>query len=295
MKTDTHTHFPAANTATFNLVIVHGMQEHAARYHEFATFISQQGGNVIVFDLPGHGASGHDPNQLGSFGPEGLHSVFAQIAQHFERFDNGLPNVLFGHSMGSAIALRYAQLHPHLQHLILCGVPYRSSRFFNLAYHTAVIEKRIKGPNKESMLCSQTAKFNDCFAPNRTAYDWLSLNPHNVDAYVADPHCGYPISISYFEDMLNLMRMAFAPQELSKIGTDLPILMLWGEQDPCTSFGKSSTRLMNVLRQQGHSQLTAHHYPQLRNEILNEDARQAVFDDIIHSIQHTLMAQASEQ
>ena len=77
MKTDTHTHFPAANTATFNLVIVHGMQEHAARYHEFATFISQQGGNVIVFDLPGHGASGHDPNQVGSFGPEGLHSVFA--------------------------------------------------------------------------------------------------------------------------------------------------------------------------------------------------------------------------
>ena len=122
---------------------------------------------MIVFDLPGHGASGHDPKQLGNFGSEGLDSVHASIAQHFQRFDNTLPNVLFGHSMGSAIALRYAQLHPHLQHLILCGVPYRSARLFQLAYHTAVIEKRIKGPNKESMLCSQTAKFNDCFAPNR--------------------------------------------------------------------------------------------------------------------------------
>ena len=138
MKTDTHTLYPATHHATFNVVIVHGMQEHAARYHEFATFLSQHGGNVIVFDLPGHGASGHDPKQLGNFGSEGLDSVHASIAQHFQRFDNTLPNVLFGHSMGSAIALRYAQLHPHLQHLILCGVPYRSARLFQLAYHTAV-------------------------------------------------------------------------------------------------------------------------------------------------------------
>ena len=289
MKTDSHTLYPATHHATFNVVIVHGMQEHAARYHEFATFLSQQGGNVIVFDLPGHGASGHDPKQLGNFGSEGLDSVHASIAQHFQRFDNTLPNVLFGHSMGSAIALRYAQLHPHLQHLILCGVPYRSARLFQLAYHTAVIEKRIKGPNKESMLCSQTAKFNDYFAPNRTAHDWLSLNPHNVDAYIADPHCGYPIAISYFEDMLNLMRMAFAPQELSKLSTALPILLLWGEQDPCTAFGKSSIRLMNLLREQGHTQLTAHHYPQLRHEILHEDTRLTVFDDILSSIQHTCL------
>ena len=103
------------------------------------------------------------------------------------------------------------------------------------------------------------------------------------------PHCGYPIAISYFEDMLNLMRMAFAPQELSKLSTALPILLLWGEQDPCTAFGKSSTRLMNLLREQGHTQLTAHHYPQLRHEILHEDTRQTVFDDILSSIQHTCL------
>ncbi|UOO90901.1 lysophospholipase [Vitreoscilla massiliensis] len=284
MNKHIHTAYPATVAPTFNLVIVHGMQEHAGRYHEFATFLSEHGGNVITFDLPGHGAFGHNAEQLGNFGEEGLPHVFAQIAAYFDYWDNGLPNVLFGHSMGSAIALRYAQLHHNVHHLILSGVPYRSARFFNLAYHTAVIEKRVKGANKESMLCRQTAKFNDFFAPNRTPYDWLSLNTDNVDRYIADPHCGYPISISYFEEMLNLMRMAFEPQELLKMGTTLPILLLWGEQDPCTNFGKSSYRLTNFLRQHWQAEVNTIQYPKLRHEILHEHQRGEVFQDVLASI-----------
>jgi pimeloyl-ACP methyl ester carboxylesterase len=118
----------------------------------------------------GMGQGQHNPNQLGDFGSEGLTQRTAHDREHFARFDNTLPNVLFGHSMGSAIALRYAQLHPHLEQLILSGVPYRNAHLYQLAYHTAVIEKRIKGPNSTSLLCSQTAKFNDCFAPVRTAF-----------------------------------------------------------------------------------------------------------------------------
>ena len=280
-----HTVYPATEPASFNLLVVHGMQEHADRYHAFASFMSQHGGNVITFNLPGHGEGQHNPNQLGDFGSEGLHSVLPMIREHFARFDNTLPNVLFGHSMGSAIALRYAQLHPHLDQLILSGVPYRNAHLYQLAYHTARIEKRIKGPNSTSLLEKQTARFNDFFAPVRTPFDWLSLNPHNVDAYIADPHCGYPIAIAYFEQMADLMRMAFSPHEISKIKADLSVLLLWGEQDPCTSFGKSSARLATQLRQQGIHHVETCHYPQLRHEILQEDRRFEIYADILRHIQ----------
>ena len=187
--------------------------------------------------------------------------------------------------MGSAIALRYAQLHPHLDQLILSGVPYRNAQLYQLAYHTARIEKRVKGPNSTSLLEKQTARFNDFFAPVRTPFDWLSLNSHNVDAYIADPHCGYPIAIAYFEQMADLMRMAFAPHEISKIKADLPVLLLWGEQDPCTSFGKSSVYLATQLRQQGIHHVETCHYPQLRHEILQEDRRFEIYADILRHIQ----------
>ena len=64
-----HRLFPATTSARFNIVLVHGMVEHSGRYAEFAQFLAHQGGNVITFDLRGHGH--YKPakkNLLGNFG-----------------------------------------------------------------------------------------------------------------------------------------------------------------------------------------------------------------------------------
>ena len=284
----TPTHFPATDAAQFNLVVVHGMQEQSGRYHGFVTFLSQHGGNVTTFDLPGHGTEGLTLGQLGDFGSQGLQAAFASIRQCFAACDNGLPNILFGHSMGSAIALRYAQLHPPLSQLVLSGIPYKHPILFQLAYAIAKLEKCIKGTKHTSILRKQIEAFNRHFSPNQTPFDWLSLNPNNVQRYIADPYCGYPIAIAYFEDMFHVMRRAFDPSEWRKMGTALPILMLWGEDDPCTEFGQSSTRLAQRLRQHPFEQVHTISYPHLRHEILQEDSRSLVFADILQAIQNNL-------
>ena len=288
MKTDTHTHFPAENTATFNLVIVHGMQEHAARYHEFATFISQQGGNVIVFDLPGHGASGHDPNQLGSFGPEGLHSVFAQIAQHFERFDNGLPNVLFGHSMGSMLTRRYIQLYgDDLVGAVLSGSGVFSNGLLKLGTVVAASEIKRNGRAHPSLLLDKLVfqNFNRGFKPARTDLDWLSRDEAEVDKFLKDPLRGKIGSAGYFHDFFcGLLAMNDAAN-IQSIPKDLPLHFISGTADPVGGKGgKGIVQTCRAYQQVGLQDVSYKLYEGARHELLNETNKGEVTQDIIEWI-----------
>ena len=50
-----------------SLIIVHGMQEHSGRYAALANFIANKGFAVLTFDLPGHGKTAKNDNELGFF------------------------------------------------------------------------------------------------------------------------------------------------------------------------------------------------------------------------------------
>ncbi|WP_020395989.1 alpha/beta fold hydrolase [Thiolinea disciformis] len=276
------TEFPAKSPAQFNVVIVHGMQEYAGRYQAFAEYLAQQGGHIISFDLAGHGAE-KAPNQLGDFGAAGLQATFSEIEQYFQRFNNQLPDILFGHSMGSAIALRYAQAHTHLSQLILCGLPTNSILALNAAYYAAKLEKFIR-PQKPSLLSYLFKTYNMAFKPNRTEFDWLSVNPDNVNRYIADPLCGYTIAPDYFVQMFAMMRQTFPHSALKQLDPALKMLLIWGADDPVTKFGKGTEQFAAQLRSLDY-QVNTQAYPVLRHEILHEHERLQVYQDIAEFIQ----------
>jgi alpha-beta hydrolase superfamily lysophospholipase len=106
------------------VVLVHGLGEHSGRYQHVAAALVACGCAVYALDLRGHGRSE---------GPRALVDRFANavadidalvnIAQR-ERRGHGVnaPIFLLGHSMGGALALRYAVTHGHkLAGLILSG------------------------------------------------------------------------------------------------------------------------------------------------------------------------------
>ena len=280
-----HELFPAQGIARFNIVLVHGMAEHSGRYRAFAQHLAQHGGNVITFDLRGHGRH-LKTGQLTDFGDPvegGAPQIFTDIEQFFALFNNDLPNILFGHSMGSTIALRYAQTHSNLRQIILSGIPTNPTWLLNIGYRLAKLENRLR-PTQPSVFMTSFKQFNHQFKPNRTEFDWLSLDEANVDAYLNDPMCGQPIAPRYYVEMFGFMRHVFRSKELAKINKNTAILMVWGSDDPCTQMGKGPRALLPRLQRLGLATAQIE-YPKSRHEILNEANRAQVFDDITRLIQ----------
>lgn len=87
------------------LVLVHGGRDHARNWDWVAQALRDDW-HVICPDLRGHGDS--------AWSPDGSYSMpfyVADLAQLIQQSSNG-PVSIVGHSLGGAIALRYAGIHP---------------------------------------------------------------------------------------------------------------------------------------------------------------------------------------
>src|SRR3712207_7107414 len=76
--------------------------------------------------------------------------------------------------------------------------------------------------------------FNAPFEPARTPYDWLSRDPAEVDAYLADALCGddVPPTHGYGAAMFALAARVATPEAVTGLPARLPELVLSGQHDP---------------------------------------------------------------
>ena len=139
------------------------------------------------------------------------------------------------------------------------------------------------GEDQSSPLVQELAfgAYNKRFAPNRTEFDWLSVNSDNVDRYIQDPLCGGNPTIGLFREMLGGLRFIAKPENLRKMNLNTPILFISGEMDPVGDCGKGVKRAYESFRKAGVRSVFLKLYPELRHEILNEDCRETVYSDIL--------------
>ena len=121
-------------------------------------------------------------------------------------------------------------------------------------------------------------EFNKPFKPARTQSDWLSRDEKEVDAFVADPLCGFPFTIQLAIDVLDALPHVTSRKSLAAIRRDLPIYVFSGERDPV---GANIQGLIGDLKASGFTQLTTRIYPGARHETLNETNRDEVTRDLI--------------
>jgi alpha-beta hydrolase superfamily lysophospholipase len=123
--------------------------------------------------------------------------------------------------------------------------------------------------------------WNSKFKPNRTAFDWLSRDEAEVDKYIADPLCGFPVSIGMWLNVIEAVRTAGRDANLEKIRHDLPVNLLGGEADPTSTYAKSMTGLADRLRKSGLVDVSCRTLPETRHETLNELNREEATNNLI--------------
>ena len=275
-----------AGTPKAIVLLAHGMAEHSGRYACLGQTLGDAGFALYAHDQRGHGkTAGH--GTLGYFADhDGWCTVVSDVAslsRHISQSHPGVPIFLLGHSMGSYIAQAYLMHHSaSLQGAILSASNFQPVALYRAASLIARFERWRQGPKGRSALIEWLSfgSFNKAFKPNRTAYDWLSRDPVQVDAYASDPLCGFRCTNQLWIDLLGGLQQISKASNLAQIDPGLPLLIMGGECDP-VSEGKRLTDLANALRSAGNRQLQLNLYPQARHELFNETNRDEVMADVI--------------
>ena len=252
--------------------IFHGMAEHILRYEPFIETLIEDGYVVIGHDHIAHGSSTTLDKigviEEGDYMTKTLECCKAVREHYRDYFSKGF-NYLFGHSMGSMIALRYAEVYPNdFEKVILSGTDIGSLKY---KFASIILKQIIKkqGPiSYPELVHSLSFKpFNNKFKEEKNEFSWLSANKENVKNYENDKYCGKRFPTNYFYSLslfLNLTK-----KELNEINSKTQFLLLSGKDDPVTNYGKSTEKLHKLLKK-NNIDVKSEIYYSARHEILNE-------------------------
>ena len=245
------------------LQVAHGMGEHARRYLAPLEPLIAAGWVVYADDHRGHGLTAPSRAHLGDFGENGAQLVVEDLrrltalarAEHPD-----LPLILMGHSLGSFFAQAFVFDHSKaIDGLVLSG--------------TAAFGDRTEAPRRLDEVRV------DGEAP-RTPFDWLSRDPAEVDAYIADPLCGFSRKTGGSSGFGRLAARVRDPAEIAKIRKDLPIYIFVGDKDPINQDLALLQPLVDRYREAGLKDMEVRVYPGGRHEMLNETNRAEVVADL---------------
>lgn len=245
--------------------IAHGMGEHSDRYGHLAERLAGRGFAVYADDHRGHGLSmGPVPGDLGTDGWNLLVADEVALTEILRERHPGLPVTLIGHSLGSFAVQQYLLDHSDLvDEVVLSGTTAVDGLFGEIAAAGGDL----------------TGFFNAEFQPTRTDADWISRDEAQVDAYNADPWCGFAI------DDANMGLLAANAQtrlsDPSTVRSDLPIYVMVGDKDPLNDKLRLSDLLVQRYRAAGLDDITYEIYADARHEVLNETNRDEVEADLL--------------
>ncbi|HQY39267.1 MAG TPA: lysophospholipase [Giesbergeria sp.] len=160
------------------VLLVHGLGEHAGRYHAVAHHLNAWGFAVRAYDQYGHGQSD---------GPRGglnhdmrlLDDLADMVDATRARTPEGLPLVLLGHSMGGLVAARFVAMHLRPVDALVLSSP--------------ALDPGLNAVQKV-LLATLPGVAPNLRISNGLDAQYLSHDPTVVAAYQADPLCHDRIS-----------------------------------------------------------------------------------------------------
>ncbi|WP_081174112.1 alpha/beta hydrolase [Rhizobium rhizosphaerae] len=277
------------------LILCHGMSEHSLRYRRFAAEMARRDLTVYALDHRGHGLTRGPNHLLGRFaesgGVEAVLDDVAALRRHAIERHPDLPVILFGHSMGGLIALNAVERHPDLFDAVaVWNSNFNGGLAGRGGQALLAVERWLKGSDVPSAWIPPLTFGSWARAVDnpRTPSDWLSRDPTEVDAYRADPLCGFDVTVSLWIDVFRLIYAGAAPERLKRLRAGLPVHLVGGGKDPATRGGKDVLWLAERMRRAGLARVTTQIYPGARHETLNDLDRDRAIADLSRWIDSVL-------
>jgi alpha-beta hydrolase superfamily lysophospholipase len=239
------------------VVLVHGLKDHSNRYGAFAHALVAHGVAVHAFDLRGHGHSGGDRVWVSDFSD--YIEDLAQVVHGVQREAPGRPVFVFGHSMGGAIALRYAiEQQPAIAGLVLSAPA--TSR------------------GKVSNVTASATKVTAGISPWAGLFQ-LDASKFSRDPAVTKDMLGDPLVFQAAAPVHTAAELLRTFDEFHERAKDLrvPVLALHGAADEITD--PDGTKA--VVEQAASRDKTLKLYPGLVHDLLHEPEREVVTRDIV--------------
>jgi alpha-beta hydrolase superfamily lysophospholipase len=237
------------------ILVVHGVAEHAGRYHHVADLLLGLGLRVAILDHRGHGRSGGKRLLVRDL------SEFTADLETLRRLElvTGAPTYLLGHSMGGCIALDYALDHQSSLAALVLSAP-------------AVLPGDDINP-----VLMRVAKVLGKVAPGlpgqKLSSASISRDAAVVAAYDADPLV-FRGKLSAGVGGAMLRAMDTFPGRLPSL--TLPLLVLSGTEDKLVN--PDGARLVDRLA--GSTDKTLKMYDGLYHEVFNEPEKELVLGDL---------------
>tara|TARA_Y100000748_G_scaffold49075_1_gene37571 strand:- start:548 stop:1444 length:897 start_codon:yes stop_codon:yes gene_type:complete len=267
-------HLSNSNKINGIVHISHGMAEHIGRYKWLIKKLNNDGFHVIAIDHRGHGKRINN-SLKGYFADKNgwdlvLEDLISLISDTKKEFPNH-KQFLIGHSMGSWISLGLIQKGISLDGLVLSGssmipISVINTQRIIIRLQMLFFGKKAIGKFLDKITLGQYNKF---FKPNRTEKDWISSDDENVDDYIKDPLCGYPVTIGLWDDLSRGMLSVFDCNQYEDLNKSMPVYIISGSKDPVGGNGSGVKKLFNFLN-------TIFNFVQLD---LIENARHEVFSE----------------
>ena len=272
--------------------IVHGIAEHVERYDEFAEYLCSRGYAVAAEDHMGHGKSVF--SQQGYFkggwftAAEDTVTLTGLMQQRWK----DVPYAFLGHSMGSfltrTILCRYEDLR--YDAVILSGTGWQPRAGLPLMHSLCRAVCSREGEKSRSPFLNKLifGAYNQKVPAPRTEVDWLTRDTRVVDAYLQSPDCGFPATAGLLRDLMEGLIYIEKYENLLKMRRDLPVFFASGAMDPVGNYGHGVMRAVSEFRKAGMADVTVKIYPMDRHEILNEQNREEVYEDLSSFLEEKL-------
>ncbi len=278
----------------------HGMAEHSMRYDRLGSVFAENGYVLSAHDHRGHGRTAQKAEQKGTGGfgyladRKGFIKIESDALEVLKKLKEDFPGkktCLLGHSFGSFVAQALMEDYGNeYDCAILCGTagPRRLLilggeflAFFNILF----LGKKHKSNFLNKISFGSYLKHIE--NPG-TDFDWLSKSEMNVNMYMADQWCGFVPSAGFFRDMYDGFTKIHKRRNMKKIPKSLPVLFIYGKEDPVGDYGKTVELLAQDYRDNGMQDITVIPYETLRHEIFNEVESDKVIADCLDWISKRL-------